>query len=121
MIHTDDLAWHEPLFDWGHLLADDVLRPLHAGRALSYRPSQWVQPDLAEAERRGPARDIAAGVNGDPEVATAFWHAWMAAELTFFEAQRPWERASAIANGTSRATLVPGHLEVAPPPATAAG
>ncbi|WP_448616355.1 hypothetical protein [Modestobacter sp. URMC 112] len=34
VVHTDDLAWHEPLFGWGHLLADDVLRPLREGRAL---------------------------------------------------------------------------------------
>jgi hypothetical protein len=31
LVHTDDLAWHEPLFEWGHLLAGGVLRPLHEG------------------------------------------------------------------------------------------
>jgi hypothetical protein len=41
VVHTDDLAWHEPLFGWGHLLADHVLRPLHRGGGLSYRPPQW--------------------------------------------------------------------------------
>ena len=25
VVHTDDLAWHEPLFGWGHLLADRIL------------------------------------------------------------------------------------------------
>ncbi len=34
VVHTDDLAWHEPLFGWGHLLADGVLRPLQAGRGV---------------------------------------------------------------------------------------
>jgi hypothetical protein len=43
VVHTDDLAWHEPLFGWGDLLADQVLCPLHAGRSLAYRPPQWVQ------------------------------------------------------------------------------
>lgn len=42
VVHTDDVAWHEPLFGWGDLLADDVLRPVRAGRALEYRPTQWV-------------------------------------------------------------------------------
>jgi hypothetical protein len=32
----------------------------------------WVQSDFAEAERRGIARDIAQGVNGDPEASTRF-------------------------------------------------
>ena len=41
VVHTDDIAWHEPLFGWGHLLADQVLRPLHDGRALDWRPPQW--------------------------------------------------------------------------------
>jgi uridine kinase len=45
VVHTDDLAWHEPLFAWGHLLADHVLRPLRQGRAVSFRPPAW--------ERRG--------------------------------------------------------------------
>jgi len=50
LVHTDDLAWHEPLFEWGHLLAGGVLRPLHEGRAVCYRPPQW--------QRRGRAGSI---------------------------------------------------------------
>ena len=53
----------------------------------------WVQSDFAEAERRGIARDIASGVNGDADATIAFWHTWMAEELPFFERDRPWERA----------------------------
>ncbi|EYR63571.1 hypothetical protein N866_19845 [Actinotalea ferrariae CF5-4] len=41
VVHVDDLSWNEPLYEWGHLLAEDVLEPLHAGRALSFRPPQW--------------------------------------------------------------------------------
>lgn len=160
VVHTDDLAWHEPLYAWGHLLADDVLRPLREGRGLAYRPPQWdargregaievaagldlvvvegtgashrehaglvdatvwVQADRAEAERRGIARDIAEGVNGGPEEATAFWHAWMAAELRFFEGQRPWERADVVVNGTPDRVLAEDEVEVAvgPPGAVA--
>jgi uridine kinase len=139
-VHIDDLAWHEPLFGSGHLLADDVLRPLHAGRSISYRPPRWaergregsiiipagldlvlvegtgasheehadlidttvwVQADVTEAERRGLARDIASGVNGDAEHATAFWHDWMREEVAFLARQQPWRRADVVVNGTS--------------------
>ncbi|MBM7806184.1 hypothetical protein JOD57_002021 [Geodermatophilus bullaregiensis] len=155
VVHTDDLAWHEPLFAWGHLLADGVLRPLHEGRGLSYRPPQWdrrgrdgvvavppgsdlvivegtgashrehadlvdatvwVQSDAAEAERRGIARDVADGVNGDPEQAAAFWHEWMREELPFLTRQRPWQRACVVVNGTPRRRLGSDHVEIAPPP-----
>ena len=60
----------------------------------------WVQSDAAEAERRGIARDIALGVNGDEDASIAFWHEWMAQEAPFLAADRPWERADVIACGT---------------------
>ncbi len=152
VVATDDLAWHEPLYAWGHLLADDVLRPLREGRALAFRPPQWdargragrievpagldlvvvegtgashreqaelvdatvwVQADRAEAERRGIARDIASGVNGGREEATAFWHAWMAEELRFFERQRTWERADVVVHGTPDGVLADDEVEIA--------
>lgn len=56
--------------------------------------SIWVQSDMAEAERRGIARD------GGTQEARDFWHEWMAQELDFFQSQHPWERATAIVNGT---------------------
>lgn len=42
ILHTDDLAWHEPLFGWGHLLAR-VLEPLHSGEPVRFRPSAWAR------------------------------------------------------------------------------
>jgi hypothetical protein len=54
----------------------------------------WVQSDLEEAERRGIARD------GGTQEARDFWHEWGAQESDFLERQRPWERATAIVNGT---------------------
>jgi hypothetical protein len=61
----------------------------------------WVQSDFHIAERLGIARDIASGVNGDETESTAFWHAWMAAEIPFLEQDRPWERVDAIVAGAS--------------------
>ena len=160
VVATDDLAWHEPLYAWGHLLAGGVLRPLREGRALAYRPPQWdargregaievpagldlvviegtgashrehaglvdatvwVQVDVAEAERRGIARDVASGVNGGAEEATAFWHAWMAAELRFFEGQRTWERADVVVHGTPDRALGEDEVEIAAGPWSSVG
>jgi hypothetical protein len=75
----------------------------------------WVQSDFAEAERRGIARDIVQGVNGDPETSTRFWHEWMAEEVAFVDQQRQWERACVIVAGTP--TLAHGSAEIvlAPP------
>lgn len=43
IVHTDDIAWHEPHFGWGDLLLEQVLLPLHRGEAVSYRPAAWEQ------------------------------------------------------------------------------
>lgn len=43
VVRTDDIAWYEPYFEWGRLLADDVLRPLHRGEAITFRPQAWAQ------------------------------------------------------------------------------
>ena len=72
----------------------------------------WVQSDFAEAERRGLARDIASGVNGDAETTIAFWHTWMAEELPFFERDRPWERADLVVAGTSTSAPPDGTVAV---------
>lgn len=41
VIHTDDLAWHEPLFGWDHLLRDLFSR-IRAGGEVSFTPPAWV-------------------------------------------------------------------------------
>lgn len=42
IIHTDDVAWHEPYFAWDRLLADHLLQPLHRGEDVSFRPPAWA-------------------------------------------------------------------------------
>ncbi len=42
VVRTDDLAWHEPLFGWAHLLRDEVLRPAAQGAAVSFAPPAWA-------------------------------------------------------------------------------
>lgn len=140
VVHTDDIAWNEPLFEWGRSYVSELLEPLRRDGHVDFRPPAWeahdrpgsitvphnvalvivegvgaaqratagcldavvwVQSDFAEAERRGIARDIASGENGDAADATAFWHEWMAAELAFQARERPWERADVIVCGTT--------------------
>lgn len=148
ILHTDDFAWHEPMFEWAPLLRG-ALTELRRTGALDYTPpawvergrtgsvvvppgarlvvvegvgssqravadlidaAVWVQSDDAEAERRGIARDIADGVNGDEQASTAFWFEWIAEERPFLAADRPWERADAIVAGTPVAEAPPGAL-----------
>lgn len=50
LLHADDLAWHEPYFEWGHLLAE-VLHQARSGAAIELRPPAW--------ERMGRAGTVA--------------------------------------------------------------
>jgi len=43
VVHTDDIAWNEPLFAWGELLRDGVLVPLHRSEPVRLRPPAWQQ------------------------------------------------------------------------------
>ncbi|WP_433824836.1 uridine kinase family protein [Actinoplanes sp. CA-015351] len=67
----------------------------------------WVQSDFAEAERRGILRDV--DRDGlDPGTAKREWDEWMAEEIPFLRADRPWERAGFVVRGTGDGT--PGTL-----------
>jgi adenylate kinase family enzyme len=52
IVHTDDIAWNHAYFDWGAVLVENILQPLHAGEAV--------------AQRRGPAVADAAGAVTPP-------------------------------------------------------
>ncbi|MFC4111032.1 uridine kinase family protein [Nonomuraea zeae] len=45
IVHTDDVAWNHACFDWGAVLAEHILRPLHRGEAVDFRPNAWVEHD----------------------------------------------------------------------------
>jgi hypothetical protein len=45
LVPTDDVAWWESFFGWDQLMVEGVLRPLHLGADVDYRPPAW--------ERRG--------------------------------------------------------------------
>jgi hypothetical protein len=41
LVHTDDIAWNQAMFDWAGLLAHGVLEPARRGEAVSFRPPAW--------------------------------------------------------------------------------
>ena len=41
VVHTDDLAWHEPFFAWGHMLREEILGTLHRGEGVRFQPPAW--------------------------------------------------------------------------------
>ncbi|WP_433119197.1 uridine kinase family protein [Micromonospora sp. CA-246542] len=42
IVHTDHVAWNHAYFDWGAVLAENVLQPLHRGEVVSFRPDAWI-------------------------------------------------------------------------------
>lgn len=57
VVHTDDLAWHHGVLDWDSLLVTGIVRPVRAGRAVSYRPPAW------DARQRPGAIEVPAGIS----------------------------------------------------------
>jgi hypothetical protein len=45
IVHTDDVAWNHAYFDWGAVLAENILRPLRRGEAVDFRPDAWIAND----------------------------------------------------------------------------
>jgi hypothetical protein len=41
VVHTDDVAWSQAMFDWADLLTGGVLEPVHRGEAVNFRPPAW--------------------------------------------------------------------------------
>ncbi len=49
VVHTDDVAWSQAMFDWADLLVGGVLEPVRRGEAVSYRPPAWRERNRAGA------------------------------------------------------------------------
>lgn len=58
VVHTDDIAWHQAYFDWADLLTEHVLRPLHRGEAVEFRPRAWIERDRTGAIRVPAGLDV---------------------------------------------------------------
>ncbi|ELP70400.1 uridine kinase [Streptomyces turgidiscabies] len=54
VLHLDDIATHDELFEWTGRLADQVIEPLRRGESASYAPYDWT------SRRFGPPRTLRA-------------------------------------------------------------
>lgn len=57
VVHTDDVAWNHASFDWGRVMAENILAPLHRGRGVDFSPQAWVE------HGRAGAISVAAGLD----------------------------------------------------------
>ena len=58
IVHTDDIAWNHACFDWGDLMVENILRPLHRGEGVEFRPPAWVEHDRPGAIRVPAGADV---------------------------------------------------------------
>ncbi|MFD4637173.1 uridine kinase [Lentzea sp. NPDC058436] len=58
VVHTDDIAWNQAYFDWGGLIAGNVLAPLHRGEAVAFRPPAWAEHGRPGAIRVPAGLDV---------------------------------------------------------------
>lgn len=47
VVHTDDIAWSQAMFDWADLLVGGVLEPVRGGEPVSYQPPAWRERNRA--------------------------------------------------------------------------
>jgi hypothetical protein len=43
VVHTDDIAWKQAMFDWAGLLIGGILEPVHRGEPVRFRPPAWLE------------------------------------------------------------------------------
>jgi hypothetical protein len=49
VVHTDDIAWNQAMFDWAGLLISGILEPVHRGGPASFRPPAWQERNRSGA------------------------------------------------------------------------
>jgi energy-coupling factor transporter ATP-binding protein EcfA2 len=58
VVHTDDIAWKQAMFDWAGLLTSGILEPVHRGEPVSYRPPAWREHNRDGAIEIPPDCDL---------------------------------------------------------------
>lgn len=58
VVHTDDVAWSQAMFDWTDLLIGGVLEPVHRGEPVSFRPPAWRERNRAGAIEVPQGREL---------------------------------------------------------------
>src|SRR5271165_3012192 len=58
VVHTDDVAWNQAMFDWADLLVGGVLEPVRRGEPVSFRPPAWRERNRAGAIEVPQGREL---------------------------------------------------------------
>ncbi|MFF8837904.1 uridine kinase [Streptomyces sp. NPDC015130] len=80
VLHLDDLATHEELFEWTGRLREQVLEPLSRGETALYRPYDWTRRAFAGPRALPPAPVVLVeGVGAGRSAVRPFlaWLLWM--------------------------------------------
>ncbi|MFE7585921.1 uridine kinase [Streptomyces gardneri] len=83
VLHLDDLATHEELFEWTGRLRRQVLEPLSRGETALYRPYDWNRRSFGEPRALPPAPVVLVeGVGAGRTMMRPFlaWLLWMERE-----------------------------------------
>jgi uridine kinase len=129
LVRTDDFASADDPLNWWPRMIEQVLEPLRAGTAARYQRYDWGERTLAEwhaVEPGGllilegvsasrnvfrpylslavwvetpPDERLRRGLERDGEQARNQWRRWMAEEVAWGDAERPWERADVVVPG----------------------
>jgi uridine kinase len=140
LVHTDDFASADNPLNWWPRLIAQVLQPLKDGAAARYQRYDWDLERLAEwhsiepgglvllegvsASRNAfrpylslaiwietPAEErLRRGLERDGEQARDQWRQWMADEVAWGSAERPWERADIVVSGVAGDGLSADYL-----------
>ncbi len=58
VVHTDDIAWHQAMFDWADLHIGGILEPVHHREPVSFRPPAWQEGNRNGAIEVQPDTDL---------------------------------------------------------------
>lgn len=58
VVHTDDIAWSQAMFDWAGLLIGGILEPVHRDEPVSFRPPAWQEQNRDGAIEVPPGREL---------------------------------------------------------------
>ncbi|BBH70428.1 hypothetical protein ACTI_71130 [Actinoplanes sp. OR16] len=104
IVHTDDVAWWHSRFGWSDLMADGILKPLHAGEAAHFRPPAWEERDR-EGHIEVPAGCpvvVVEGVGASRQDLAGYFDVAIWVQSDFVEAER---------RGITRDIRLHGHEE----------
>ena len=58
VVHTDDIAWNQAMFDWAGLLIGGILEPVHRSEPVSFRPPAWQERNRPGAIEVPPDTEV---------------------------------------------------------------